>query len=48
MARLSQIRVATSQQLADILTKPLHFPQWLLEWQACVAGILGRKIVPTT
>jgi hypothetical protein len=37
-------RVATSQQLADILTKPLHFPQW----QACVAGILGKKIVTTT
>jgi hypothetical protein len=38
------IRVATSQQLADILTKSLHFPQW----QACVAGILGKKIVTTT
>ncbi len=38
------IRVATSQPLADILTKPLHFPQW----QACVAGILGKKIVTTT
>jgi hypothetical protein len=22
------IRVATASQLADILTKPLHFPQW--------------------
>ena len=38
------IRVAISQQLAGILTKPLHFPQW----QACVAGILGKKIVTTT
>jgi hypothetical protein len=38
------IRVATSQQLADILTKPLHFPQW----QACVAGILGKKVITTT
>jgi hypothetical protein len=38
------IRVATSQQLADILTKPLHFPLW----QACVAGILGKKVITTT
>jgi hypothetical protein len=38
------ISVAISQQLADTLTKPLHFPQW----QACIAGILGRKIVTTT
>ena len=38
------IRVATANQLADILTKPLHFPQW----QACVAGILGKRIVTTT
>ncbi len=32
------VRVATANQLANILTKPLHFPQW----QACVAGILGK------
>jgi hypothetical protein len=38
------IRVATSQQLADILTKPLPFPLW----QACVAGILGKKVITTT
>ncbi len=43
---MKRIRVATSQQLADVLTKPLHFPQW--HWQACVAGILGKKIVTTT
>jgi hypothetical protein len=35
------IRVATAQQLADILTQPLHFTQW----QTCVGGILGKKIV---
>jgi hypothetical protein len=35
---------ATSQELADILTEPLHFPQWL----ARVAGILGNKIVTAT
>jgi hypothetical protein len=38
------IRVATSQQLADIFTKLLH----LTQWQACVAEILGKKIVTTT
>ncbi len=38
------IHVATSQQLADILTKTLQFPQL----QACFAGILGKKIVTTT
>jgi hypothetical protein len=38
------VRVATSQQLADILTKPLHSTQW----QVCVAGILGKKTVTTT
>ena len=38
------VHIATSLQLADILTKPLHFPQW----QMCVAGILGKKIVTTT
>jgi hypothetical protein len=38
------IRIATSQQLADILTKPLPFPLW----QACVAGILGKKVITTT
>ncbi len=29
--------VSTTSQLADILTKPLHYPHYL----ACVAGILG-------
>jgi hypothetical protein len=38
------ILVTTFQQLADILTNPLHFPQS----QACVAGILGKKKVTTT
>ncbi len=43
------IRVATSQQLADILTKPHHFPQW----QACNAVHRGnvqlcKKIITTT
>ena len=37
------IRVSTTSQLADILTKPLHFPQW----QACVAGILNNTLVTT-
>ena len=31
------IRVSTTSQLEDILTKPLHFPQYL----ACVAGIFS-------
>ncbi len=44
IGHMKLIRVATSQQLADILTKPLHFQQW----QARVAGILGKKIVTTT
>jgi hypothetical protein len=34
------IRVATSRQLADILTKPLHFSKR----QECVAGILGKLL----
>ncbi len=37
------VRVSTMSQLADILTKPLHYPQYL----ACVAGILGSKVVTT-
>jgi hypothetical protein len=37
------IRVPTEFQLADILTKSLHFPQW----QACVAGILRKKVATT-
>jgi hypothetical protein len=37
------VRVPTASQLADILTKPLHFPQW----QACVAGILNKKVTTT-
>ncbi len=38
------ILVTTFQQLADILTNPLHSPQL----QACVAGILGKKKVTTS
>ncbi len=38
--KLILIHAPTSSQLADILTKPLHFPQW----QACVAGILNKKV----
>jgi hypothetical protein len=34
------IRVPTSRQLADILTKGLHLPQW----QACIEGILRGKL----
>ena len=34
------VRVPTSSQLADILTKGLHYPQW----QACVEGILSKKV----
>ena len=37
------VRVSATSQLADILTKPLHYPQYL----ACVAGILGSKVVTT-
>jgi hypothetical protein len=38
------IRVPTAIQLADMLTKKLHF----LQWQACrVAGILGKKLATT-
>ena len=37
------IQVPTASQLADILTKSLHFPQW----QACVAGILCKKVATT-
>ena len=37
------IHVVTEAQLADILTKPLHLQQW----QACVAGILGKKVATT-
>jgi hypothetical protein len=40
---MTLVRVPTSSQLADILTKPLHFPQW----QACVAGILGKAVTTT-
>ncbi len=34
------VRVSTSAQLADILTKPLHFQQR----QACVTGTLNKRI----
>jgi hypothetical protein len=36
-------RVPTSSQLADILTKGLHYQQW----QACVEGILSKKVHST-
>ncbi len=38
------VRVAPSQQLAGISTEPLHFPQW----QARIAGILGKQKVAAT
>ena len=41
--QMKLIRVSTTSQLADILTKPLHFPQFL----ACVAGILDQKVTTT-
>ncbi len=41
--RMKLARVSTASQLADILTKPLHCPQYL----ACVAGNLGSKAVTT-
>jgi hypothetical protein len=34
------VRVPTSSQLADILANGLHYPQW----QACVEGILSKKV----
>ncbi len=37
------VRVPTSSQLADILTKGLHY----LQWQACVEGILSKKVDST-
>ncbi len=37
------VRVPTSSQLADILTKGLLYPQW----QACVEGILSKKVNST-
>ena len=37
------VRVPTASQLAGILTKGLHCPQW----QACVEGILGKTFEPT-
>ena len=37
------VRVPTSSQLADILTKGLHYPQW----QACVEGILSKTVRTT-
>jgi hypothetical protein len=37
------ISVLTTSQLADILTKPLHFTQYL----ARVARILGQKVTTT-
>ena len=38
------VRVSTSTQLADMWTKPLHFPQC----HTCVAGIFNNKITSTT
>jgi hypothetical protein len=40
---MTLVRVPTTSQMADILTKPLHLQQW----QACVGGILGKKITTT-
>jgi hypothetical protein len=37
------VRVPTSSQLADILTKGLHYPQW----QACIEGNLSKKVRST-
>ena len=37
------IHAPTASQLAAILTKPRHFPQW----QACAAGILNNKVATT-
>ncbi len=37
------VRVPTSSQLADILTKGLHYSQW----QACVEGFLSKKVRST-
>jgi hypothetical protein len=36
------IRVSTSRQFADILTKGLHQPQW----KTCVEGILHAPLIP--
>ena len=41
--KMKLVRVPTASQLADILTKPLHFPQW----QAVLAGILNKKVTTT-
>jgi hypothetical protein len=35
------VRVPTASQLADVFTKPLHYPQW----KACVEDILGKSII---
>ena len=35
------VRISTASQLADILTKGLHAPQW----QACVEGILQSRVL---
>jgi hypothetical protein len=37
------VSVSTTSQLADILSKPLHYQQYL----ACVAGTMGSKVVTT-
>jgi hypothetical protein len=37
------VQVPTSSQLADILTKGLHY----LQWQACVESILSKKVKST-
>jgi hypothetical protein len=41
------IWVATANLLADILTKPLHYPQWQSR-EAIAAGILGKLVVSTS
>jgi hypothetical protein len=41
MGKMRLVQVPTALQLADILTKGLHYPQW----KACVEGILGGTVV---
>jgi hypothetical protein len=38
------VRVPTSSQLADILTKGLHYPQCQACDVPCVKGILSKKV----
>ncbi len=41
--RLVRVPTSSHWQLADILTKGLHYQQW----QACVEGILSKKVRST-